>query len=1150
MRRQNNSSRTDLPAPSDAGIANDVTAEAHIPRRAYQGTPSGESATSEFSATADASPDTASDTESSSPSADENAPQTGLPRWTRLVLYSAVFLLAVVLFGLIAMLYRADTALKTTQESRILSDADRESRALGYFLSGQMRNLEELAGSPAFSAYYQNLWLGMSLKYGLGVSITLMEKQLTRFLDARTLTGVPVFDQTGFVDTKGRLFLSRTPTAATGTALPDEQLKALVSKTATSTTIGLSDEAPTHLVITVPYLYDDRLLGHLVATIPLATLSRYLGLIVADAHHASYLSNGSTHTPPLITTAQIASCCPPVSPPLVPGSVHSVTLTDADNVDSLSALGVRSHIPGTPFSLIAVYPRNFMQTGQLPTSSMLLLAAIAAVTLLTALLAARLDSRNASLHVRLAEAAKRRRYMDRQNALLQDEIEERKQALAALARAEEKYRSIVENAPEGIYQSTEEGAFLSLNPAMVDIFGYADSAEMRDALNGRMERLYLHSDTRDSFVRDLLDRGSIQRFVTQALTKHGERIWIMESARTLTLPDGNSIFEGFIRDITAQKEAENALIAARDSAEAANRAKSEFLANISHEIRTPMNAIVGIAELSIHTEKSPLRRKNMTVLHDAATDLLKLLNELLDFARVESGNLSLDIRPFKVAEVLERVCFLMTAQAERKSLRLSMQSSPAVPEWLHGDADRIRQILLNLVGNAVKFTDSGSVTVTCTVEESGIDVSSAHAPIPVSLCFTVADTGIGIPASKLESIFQSFTQVDGSATRKHGGAGLGLAISRSLAETMGGAITVESLEGKGATFFLRLPLPVATAPLNAPLNFPDDTPEGTPVGTSECAPLSVPVSHTIPGAEAEQPLVRGLRVLVAEDNPFNQTVIRQMLEVDNHTVTVVADGSQALAKLEKEPFDTVLMDIQMPVLDGLATTRALRALPENKRGQSPSIPVIALSAHIRPGESQTDCLKAGVDSCLAKPVSLRDLRSALRALFPEKTTPTSLPASPVPSPVSLNSDRPETPASPAVPFADFRVIYARMAGKRHVIAALLDAYSQTMPETFRQIEQGLADDGMEEVQRLAHSVKSNLRTIGANGLAEHMVQIEDAARALLRDKAARLFAAVRSDLTQTVQETGTMLASLDALMTEAVSDSVSDGPEKNAETEN
>jgi len=376
---------------------------------------------------------------------------------------------------------------------------------------------------------------------------------------------------------------------------------------------------------------------------------------------------------------------------------------------------------------------------------------------------------------------------------------------------------------------------------------------------------------------------------------------------------------------------------AKNAAEAASRAKSEFLANMSHEIRTPMNAIIGLTDLVLHGPLAAESREHVGLVKQAADHLLALLNDILDFSRIEAGRLSLDAVDFDLAALVDDVVQPLTPHAAEQGLRLAAEIAADVPSHLRGDPLRVRQVLINLVGNAIKFTARGGITLRVARD------ASAAAAAAVTLHVTVQDTGVGIEPAQRERIFDAFEQGDGSTTRRHGGTGLGLAISARLVALMGGRLWVESTLGAGSTFHFTASLTAGQTPRRA-------------------------------AERVQTSAVRALRILLVEDNPVNQKVASRLLEREGHTVTVAPDGRVAVALAGDAAFDVVLMDVQMPEMDGLEATAVIRA--GERHGRRPRLPIVAMTAHAMAGDRER-CLAAGMDAYVSKPVRRAELLAVL-----------------------------------------------------------------------------------------------------------------------------------------------------------------------------
>lgn len=519
-----------------------------------------------------------------------------------------------------------------------------------------------------------------------------------------------------------------------------------------------------------------------------------------------------------------------------------------------------------------------------------------------------------------------------------------------LRRQEQMTSAILHALPDLIYVKDRAGRYITANPAHLALLGVSTVEE----IVGKTDfAFFSHESTVPFFSEEQeimrSDSPVLARVEVINVDTPEKRRWVLASK--IPMHDTAGEVSGLIvisRDITELKETEAALRLAKEMAEEAMAAKSEFLANMSHELRTPLNAVIGMASLLDGTELSDEQKEYVSTVHIGSKILLTVIDDILDFSKIEAGRLEIESHPFHLVTLIEDIMRLLKLSAEQKSLALTTTIDSAVPVEVAGDAVRLRQVLVNLLNNAIKFTEKGEVRL----EVRGEPLDG----VQWRLIFAVHDTGIGIPTEARDRLFQPFSQVDASTTRRFGGTGLGLVISRRLVELMGGEIGAASIEGEGSTFHFS-------------------------VVVSDASPrreraASAPISADQPPSTASQPSSRApLRILLAEDNVINQKVAARILQRLGYTATIVSNGLEALDAAKKTEYDVVLMDLHMPEMNGLDAARAIRR--QLAAGRQPYI--IALTADVGE-ESSAQCYAAGMDAVLFKPIEVNSLAEALHAV--------------------------------------------------------------------------------------------------------------------------------------------------------------------------
>lgn len=532
---------------------------------------------------------------------------------------------------------------------------------------------------------------------------------------------------------------------------------------------------------------------------------------------------------------------------------------------------------------------------------------------------------------------------------------ERKAVEGELRESEKRLRTILETSPVGVAMTRAGGSILFANTRLGEMLGVPPE----ELFGSRAEDHYVEPAERVRLEREVSHGGVVLDREMKMLRGDGSAFWVLLSMQPIQYENDYALLV-WLYDISSRKEAEEAMARAKEHAEAAARAKSEFVAVMSHEIRTPMNGILGMVRLLLDTELSEQQRDYAETIRYSGEALMAILNDVLDLSKLEAGRMQLDETVFETARLLHSVVDLLDGRAREKGLVLEHDVAEGVPEVLAGDAGRLRQVLLNLISNAIKFTDEGAVSLVVAPQEAPA-ASGGDQTGRVALRFEVRDTGIGISTPARERLFTAFTQADQSISRRYGGTGLGLAICQRFVDLMGGRIGVDSREGQGSTFWFEVALRRATE-------------------AEAAGPLRAAAAADGTGARGAQPAAAGgaparpLQVLLAEDNIVNRKVAMAFLERAGHVVTVARDGYEAVAQAGRGGFDVVLMDVSMPGMDGYEATSRIRSLPDS-RGR---VPILALTASAMRGEAER-CRAAGMDGYLAKPIDADVLEREIAA---------------------------------------------------------------------------------------------------------------------------------------------------------------------------
>ncbi|MBF0120856.1 MAG: response regulator [Desulfobacterales bacterium] len=624
----------------------------------------------------------------------------------------------------------------------------------------------------------------------------------------------------------------------------------------------------------------------------------------------------------------------------------------------------------------------------------------------------------------------------------------------ALKMAEEKYRGIFNNAIEGIFRSTRNGKLLIANPALARKLNYSSPEELIIAINDLSKDLYVDAAKRYECLSIIDTEGYVKDFEFKALRKDKSVIDVSVNAIGVKDRNGNLLYyEGMLEDITERKKILE-LKLAKESAEASTKAKNEFLANMSHEIRTPMNAIIGFSGLTLKTNLNFKQRDYVSKIESSAMSLLRVINDILDFSKIEAGKLEMESIDFNLNNVMNNVANIISVKSEEKDIKFINIIENNVPTFLIGDPLRLSQVLINLTSNAIKFTESGHIIVRAELLNKNDD--------KCQLKFSVSDTGIGMTDEQISKIFTPFSQGDNSLTRKFGGTGLGLTISKRIVEMMGGEISVESKSGKGSTFSFTAYFDNIQLGQIKKINRRQKTITEHPLQNMD--------------------MIKNARVLIVEDNSLNQQVASEILINAGVIVEIVNNGKEAINALNKKEYDLVFMDLQMPVMSGYEASSLIR---QNEKFKD--LPLIAMTAHAMTGAKE-ECIKAGMNDYISKPfnpehilkILVQWIKPGIRELKKDEKNKLK----------QFNNKDMHIEIPENLSGIDVKSALERLEGNKRLFKDLLIGFYKESKELAEEIESAIKKGEFDIARRIVHTIKGTSGNISANDLYTAAIELE------------------------------------------------------------
>jgi PAS domain S-box-containing protein len=1069
--------------------------------------------------------------------------------------------------------YRVQESLQKSFMERNLQESEKKSLSIGYFLSERLYDLTTLAESREFSLYYENQALGMSMEYGLGASVNAATEMLNAFRSRRLIDGHPIFTRLLLKERSGNVLFDNSDKAIQKNGIQQLSSDGQVDSNS-GFSLGRIGEKE-YLIISSPFLFKGRLVGSIIGWIPVELVHRHF--IDTSAGRNSWSSIIAFGNRFLFGDHDPSEFFPDGPRPdlsgLKPGIIKTYSTPYKGEAQHYYHAFI-TPVQGTPLRLFSILRADNADAGKPPEGLFYILGGIGLALLAGGVTFIRLNTHAAVLETRLDETRLREKIVEEKNASLR------------------KLQTALEQSSSSVVITDRSGSIEYVNPHFCLVTGY--SAE---EIMGKNPRFYKSGKEPPEKYREMWEtvlsgRSWSGEFLNRK--KNGELFW--EKTNVAPVVDEYGVITNIIAikdDITEQKRADQELRAAKIAAEAASRAKSEFLANMSHEIRTPMNGIIGMTELCLTTGLGEEQRLYLSSVRDSAANLLDIINDILDFSKIEAGKIEIERTPFQLRTAVGHALRPLAARAAVKGIEVLFNPAPETPDALLGDPGKLKQVIVNLVGNAVKFTERGEVLLSVSVAEE--DEESCL------LKFTVKDTGIGIATDRQEAIFEAFEQGDISTTKSYGGTGLGLSITKKLVELMGGGIELSSEVGVGSTF-------TYTARFNKDLTIaekPDMTtlagrkvlvvddvainrrviagfleqwgvescqaenagralellreshsssvhmdfilvdvqmpecdgwqlieeirkspefdsikcilmPSAGQIGdNNRCRELRIdgylpkPIVHfelfemlsTIITAgpstkDILSPVTRHrvlenrsrLSILVAEDVEVNRELIRSILTRYGHEVTIVNNGTRAVESwlAGNGRYDLILMDVQMPVMDGLQATGRIREL---EKGTGRRVPIVAMTAYAMKGDREM-CIDAGMNEYISKPFRLEEISELLERYAGRGDDHTKKG-----EPDQSSQDRGEPAMETGRPQVfNLSDLLARIGGNRELVSKFVSMFVKMFEESIPELERALSDGDHVKSALILHKMKGATANIGADSMHSLLIELNEVAK--------------------------------------------------------